>query len=152
MRSVDGFVLLVSDVLNVSLIIKPQITDHFFVVVFTLFEVLNELRLGNVQNVGFRVGLVGLDGKRAHVCFHVHTYQNRKVEALMLEKLLEPSFITVVVKFTLDVTYRRKLIIIDIGVIKGIDIRLSINFFVEYVRITTHGFEVSHMLRPLLVK
>jgi hypothetical protein len=150
--SIADFIFFVSDVVNVSLIVKSQISDHFFVVVLALFEVLNELGFGNVQDVSFRVGLVGLDGKSTHVCLHVHTYQNRKVQALMLEQFLEPSIIVKLVKFALYVTDGRKLIIINVNIIKGVDIRLSIELFVEYVRISTHGFQVSHMLRPLLVK
>ncbi len=45
---VADFVFLVSDVVYVSLIVKSQISDHFFVVVFALFEVLNELGFGNI--------------------------------------------------------------------------------------------------------
>lgn len=96
--------------------------------------------------------MVGLDGKSTDLCFHVHTYQNCKVQALMLEQFLEPSIIVKLVKFALDVADRRKLIMINVDIIKGVDIRLSIDLFVEYVRISTHGFQVSHMLRPLLVK
>jgi hypothetical protein len=46
--SIADFIFFVSDVVNVSFIVESQISDHFFVVVFALFEVLNELGFRNV--------------------------------------------------------------------------------------------------------